>query len=236
MARIAIGVCWLMMSTTLLAGTVGGQRQEKSDASRTVMAQLERFRQVDWNRRAVGENKDLSDDAWKTRIDVENRLIALGKPAVPTLIQACSDADQHVRTLAAYCLGFLNDRSAVSALKRISGSDSYAPARLMAVEALGRLGARNAIKVVEAAAKSDPSPHVRAAAEWALPRVRKGYGVGNSLREMAMRLYDHKLVASAVVGQPAPDFALPNHVGEVVHLSDFRAKKNVVIVFMLADW
>ncbi len=30
---------------------------------------------------------------------------------------------------------------------------------------------------------------------------------------------------------PAPDFALPNFKGETVHLSDFRGKSNVLLVF-----
>ena len=33
------------------------------------------------------------------------------------------------------------------------------------------------------------------------------------------------------VGHFAPDFALENHLGEKVRLSDFRGKKNVVIAF-----
>jgi peroxiredoxin len=32
-------------------------------------------------------------------------------------------------------------------------------------------------------------------------------------------------------GQPAPDFTLPNQFGQPVTLSDFRGKKNVVVMF-----
>ena len=39
------------------------------------------------------------------------------------------------------------------------------------------------------------------------------------------------------VGDQAPDFELPGHRGdEKVRLSDFRGKKNVVIVFYPLDW
>lgn len=34
------------------------------------------------------------------------------------------------------------------------------------------------------------------------------------------------------VGIAAPDFALPNIAGQMVRLSDFRDKQNVVIFFM----
>ena len=196
---------------------------------------LDRFRTVDWNKREVGQDKNLSDSAWKVRIEVENSLIALGKAAVPTMIEACGDSNQHVRLLAAYVLGYLNDRSAVPALMGIVKGDEYAPARLAAIEALGRLGAKEAIKVVQAATK-DQSTHVRSAAKWALPRVQKGEGVGDALRKLAMSTFDQSKIATAVVGKPAPDFTLTDDAGEMVRLSDFRGKKHVVIVFLLADW
>ena len=48
-------------------------------------------------------------------------------------------------------------------------------------------------------------------------------------------------VASATqtlkVGDKAPDFELPGHRGdEKVKLSDYRGKKNVVLVFYPLDW
>jgi cytochrome oxidase Cu insertion factor (SCO1/SenC/PrrC family) len=38
------------------------------------------------------------------------------------------------------------------------------------------------------------------------------------------------------VGQPAPDFTLPDINGKQVSLSDFRGKKNVVLVFYRGHW
>ena len=36
---------------------------------------------------------------------------------------------------------------------------------------------------------------------------------------------------SALVGQEAPDFTLPSHLGDTVTLSAFRGRKNVVVMF-----
>jgi cytochrome oxidase Cu insertion factor (SCO1/SenC/PrrC family) len=38
------------------------------------------------------------------------------------------------------------------------------------------------------------------------------------------------------VGDKAPDFALENMNGTVISLSDFRGKKNVVLVFYRGHW
>ena len=38
------------------------------------------------------------------------------------------------------------------------------------------------------------------------------------------------------VGQPAPDFTLEDSDGNAINLSDFRAKKSVVLVFYRGYW
>jgi peroxiredoxin (alkyl hydroperoxide reductase subunit C) len=38
------------------------------------------------------------------------------------------------------------------------------------------------------------------------------------------------------VGDRAPDFTLPGHLGRKVTLSDFRGRKNVVLAFYPLDW
>jgi peroxiredoxin len=38
------------------------------------------------------------------------------------------------------------------------------------------------------------------------------------------------------IGQPAPDFTLQNHDGKNISLSDYRGKKNVVLVFYRGHW
>ena len=43
-------------------------------------------------------------------------------------------------------------------------------------------------------------------------------------------------MTSISVGQPAPDFRLPTDNGETVELSQYRDKKNVVLVFYPLAW
>ena len=198
-------------------------------------ALLDRFRAVDWGVREVGRDKDLSDRAWRLRMEVENGLVLLGRAASPTLIEACGDTNRYVRHLASNVLGSLDDTSAVAALAEVVRNDTYAPARLAAVEALGRLGAVGAADIVRAAAE-DESPHVRLAARWALPRLERGEGVADTLRRTVLTSFDAEQIATAAIGEPAPDFALVDDAGKTVRLSDFRAQKHVVLVFLLSDW
>lgn len=225
---------YIVLCTAVLLLIMGSRSIVASDAL-DAKALLDRFRAVDWDKLEVGQNKDLSDSAWKLRIEVENDLIALGKLTVPTLIDACSDPNKHVRLLAAYVLGCLNDRSAIPALMQMVKGDKYAAARLMAVEALGRLGAKEALEVVKTATE-DSSSYVSDAAIWALQRLQKDGGVGEALRELSLSTFDRSKIATAVVGKPAPDFSLIDDAGMTVRLSDFQGKKHVAIIFLLADW
>ena len=38
------------------------------------------------------------------------------------------------------------------------------------------------------------------------------------------------------IGEPAPDFTLQSHDGKNISLSDYRGKKNVVLVFYRGHW
>ncbi len=226
MSRMVLVVAAVVIATSVTTASVAGENAEDM---------LRAFSAIDWDSREVGQDKDLADTAWQTRMRVERGLISLGAEAVPASVEACESSDRHVRLLAAYALGYLNDAAAVAPLIRVAGEDDYAAARLMAVEALGRLGAREAEAVVAAAAE-DTNRYIREAAEWALPRTISGEGVGDSLRQLALETWDDLPMAAAKVGELAPDFALADADGRVVRLSDYRGHKNVVIISLLADW
>lgn len=45
-----------------------------------------------------------------------------------------------------------------------------------------------------------------------------------------------EIVMIPKVGQQAPDICLKSHLGELVRLSDFRGKRNVVLAFFPLAW
>ncbi len=73
--------------------------------------------------------------------------------------------------------------------------------------------------------------------------VRKhiGYAIGRQLagvRPEVVRdliLWDGKLINTAQVGRPAPDFSLKSLTGETVRLSQYRGRRAVVLVFIYGD-
>ena len=69
---------------TVVLPLIMGPRFSVASEALDAKALLDRFRAVDWDKREIGQDKDLSDSAWKLRIEVENDLIALGESAVPT--------------------------------------------------------------------------------------------------------------------------------------------------------
>lgn len=229
-SRIAFRLLWLTVSILASpAWVLSAQGEDTADAARAL---LDRFETVDWDSRAVSEEKDLADEAWKVRIEVEHEILALGKAAVPTLIEACESENAHVRGLAAWCLGCLEDRGAVTALVRVARDDSFAPARVLALEALGRLGAGSEDWIAELAEGQDA---VGRAAAWAVSRSRDGSAVGDSIRDAAIAEWNPGAVGAAAIGLPAPDFDLESADGSRVRLSDYRGKSTVVLVFMLSD-
>ncbi len=58
---------------------------------------------------------------------------------------------------------------------------------------------------------------------------------GNAVFHLWLSRVPTRGVAVAV-GQPAPDFTLPDVKGEAVTLSAFRGQKTVVLVFYRGDW
>ena len=59
-------------------------------------------------------------------------------------------------------------------------------------------------------------------------------GLGGVFHFVLMRV--PSTPSAFVVGQPAPDFTLPDSAGRAVSLADYRGRKPVVLVFYRGDW
>lgn len=207
-----------------------------ADAAQQARELLAKFKAIDWDSRAVmvKNPEQANDEAWKVRVQTEFELVALDKDALPILIEATQDENRHVRALAAYVLGVLGDERSPPALTRLLQEDKDVTVRIYASDALGRLADKSALPVVQQATQ-DGNSFLKFSAQVATRRVQEGKGA-NGLREQFVRLYDKNQIASAAVGKSAPDFALTTDGTDTVRLSDFRGKKNVILIFQLADW
>ena len=179
----------------------------------------------------------LSDKAWKVRLKSENQLIALGETAVPMLVEALSYENPHARALVSLVLGIIGDKSAVSSLiARLQDDDETV--RLYAVEALGRLGDVSAQEALEKA-REDKSSHVANYAKLALKRLKGEIKISQEaepLKEQFLSALNESVWDTAQLNKAAPDFSLLDSDGNRVSLKDYRGKKRVVLVFLLADW
>ena len=198
---------------------------------------LEDFTRIDWNSRRSMSYENLSDKAWKVRLNSEKRLIAFGEPAVPMLLEALSSENPHVRALVSLVLGIMGDKSAVSSLiARLQDDDESV--RLYAAEALGRLGDASAQDALEKAL-GDRSSHVANYAKLALKRLKGEIKINQEtepLKEQFLSNLDESAWDTAHLNKAAPDFSLLDSDGNRVRLKDYKDKKNVVLVFLLADW
>ena len=179
-----------------------------------------------------GYMRPLNDKGWKSRITALQKLVQSGKEAVPTLVKALKNGTAPERILAAQTLGYLAPHAPVEALLKAAKNDANAAVRLYAVDALGMQGAAaNNVDWKSLAAKErnrDVRMHIKYA------RERQGKAVRPDV-VAALRQWDAKLMNSAVVGRPAPDFSLRSAQGKQVKLSDYKGKQAVVLVFIYGD-
>ena len=153
---------------------------------------------------------------WKVRMECLVRLVKVGPPAVPFLVQWTRLArSPHHRAFAAQTLGFLADPSARATLAEAAKqkSDIVPMFANGALERIDRLEATPKTNFSRTwGVKPDPEPIRRAILEYDLARMD-----------------------SAQVGRAAPDFALADTSGKTWRLSELKGKKTVVLVFLFGD-
>jgi len=177
----------------------------------------------------------LDDTDWKVRTLAVRDLVKAGPAAVPALVAALGDENVHVRYLAAMALGIQRATDAAPALEKALREDRDSTVRSQAAIALGQIGLKTSLAAVQSAQKGDKDRDVQHQAELAAYAIEHAKPATPELAA-AYTALDEATFGTARVGEPAPDFTLPDTDGKTWKLSDFRGKKPVVLVWVFADW
>ena len=167
----------------------------------------------------------------KLRMECLGKLMRIGPPAVPVLIDCLKNekASPYTRALAAQALGLLADaRARPVLLQAIEDKDGYVGAH--ARIALGRLGRLHATPKLRELAGEDPTRGGYIELMFALTRDDEPNP--EPIRK-ALRDYDLARMDSARPGKPAPDFTLADASGKTWRLRQFRGKQAVVLIFLV---
>ncbi len=183
----------------------------------------------------LAPRKGKADDAWRTRLDLEARIIRAGKAA--PLREALGHPKRDVRAFAATALGVLGDRKAGPALIKLATTDGEAMVRGMALQSLGWLRTGKATVDAVEAAKSDSNRDVAFMAGVAAAHLKEGrVDHGGEVRKAYADALTLDEIGSAKQGETAPGFTLRDPDGARVQLKKLRGKRIVVLTFQLADW
>jgi peroxiredoxin len=178
---------------------------------------------------------DLNDPDWRVRTLAVRDLVRAGPSSEGALTSALTHSNAHVRHVAAMTLGILRATNAVAALETALRQDGDDLVRSQAAVALAQIGQTPSVAILRATLNEDKSRDVRHQAELAIHAIEHGHTATPELAA-AYRALDETRVSRAKVGEPAPDFQLPDTDGRVWKLADFRGKKPVVLIWIFADW
>jgi len=179
-----------------------------------------------------GYMRPQEDAGWRARFQTLQGLVRSGKAAVPTLLDTLQNGDVPARVFAAQTLGFLAPDAPADKLVELLKSEPDRTVRLYLVDAIGMHGAAANSVDWDAFLRSEKDRDVKRHVSYV--QERDGKPVDPDVIEQ-LKTWDASTIASAVVGQPAPDFTLKSVPGATVKLSDYRGKQAVVLVFIYGD-
>jgi HEAT repeat protein len=214
----------LFVAAVLAAVTTAGEPPQPAEA-------LADFQKA-WKPMPVREHmRPLDETGWKARLEALKKLAGAGEKAGPTLTDALQKGDDDTRVFAAQALALLPDAAAKAPLAEAL-KDKHPAVRLYALDALSMFGKLPDEEPYQTLQQKDANRDVRSHAGFAIGRDDKPKP--EAIRQ-ALQDYDLKTMATAKLGEKAPDFILTSAAGKEVRLSDFRGKKPVVLVFVYGD-
>ena len=194
-----------------------------------------RWKESDWTSpsrsRSQGYMRPLNDEGWQVRMRSIQDLVSHSRKSIPELLKALKSKNDALRILAAQTLGYLAADVPKEPLLKAARNDKNPSVRLYAVDALGMQGTAGEIDW-QAIRKNEKNRDVRKHIGYAVERKNKG--IQQAVIETLMK-WDSQSINTATVGKNAPDFELTAATGQKVHLSDYRGKQAVVLVFIYGD-
>jgi peroxiredoxin len=178
---------------------------------------------------------DPEDLDWRIRLLAIRDLVRAGEGGVPVLVSGLADAAPHVRQICAATLGVLRVSTAAPDLERVARNDQVAMVRSQAVMSLGQMQSAASLPALRGLLTDDPSRDVRHQCELAIDQIAKEAGATPELRA-AFSALDESGFRSVRVGEPAPDFRLPDTEEAFWRLSDSKGQSWVVLIWIFADW
>ncbi len=177
---------------------------------------------------------DNDDSDWRVRLLAVRDLVLAGQHALPRIAQGLTDDDMQVRYVCAAALGVLRNDQAVPDLERVVRDDPERLVRSQAVIALGQIGSQGSLSLLRDRLANDPARDVQHQCELSIDQIEKGMGATDELLA-AYRSLDPETFETVRVGEPAPDFSLPDTDGDTHRLSDLKGGW-VVLIWVFADW
>src|SRR5262245_20622761 len=223
MSRPFLRIVLILHGIVLFPATSGAGQPEKPEAG-AAAGQVARD---------VLAKFDKGDPGWKPRLEGLIRLVQAGPGVTPVLTEALKAASPSTREFAAQALVLFADPKSRPALEQAL-EDPQAGVRLYAIQALSMLGRLPRTERHERIRLTDPS-------EWGVrPMMTAALDREDRPDPAALRTalagYDLRTLASARLGETAPDFTLMDFAGKAHRLQQFRGKQTVVLRFILFDF
>jgi hypothetical protein len=210
-----------------------------AEPSKTPRQWLDHFsrhwQEGDWKQKGrfspAGYMRPLEDDGWQARMRAMQGCAKYPDSSIPVLLTKLRTGDAPERILAAQALGYLGSGVPSEPLVAALKSDANPAVRLYLVDTLGMIGKTTDVdwkEFVNGESNRDVKRHV------SYLQQRAGKPLDPRVVDQ-LKQWDSRHINTAKIGRPAPDFALSSAQGDSVQLSDFRGKKNVVLVFIYGD-
>jgi len=178
---------------------------------------------------------NLDNNDWKVRLLAIRDLVKAGNKAIPNILEGLNDGNQHVRQISAAALGILRADAAIQKLEKLAQEDPSTLVRSQAVMSLGQMESEDSLPLLRKIKKNDPSRDVPHQCELAIDQIEKKMGSTDELRN-AFQTLNTDTFETVKVGEPAPNFTLPDTEEKPWQLNQFKDKQWVVLIWVFADW